>query len=358
MTIYVVNLAIVILLGNLLCRNKQYGKKAFMILVCLQLILLCGLRADTVGRDTYGYVCLYFDKVMQTPLNAGFFAKFPTEKGFYLLTKLISFLSTDYTLWFIVVAAIPIILICLTVYKYSKDVVLSMAVFIALRPYAFLFTGLKQGIALGICFYSYRYIVEKKFFPFIACVLLAATFHRSSAIFILAYFLSRIRLDKKGFTMAILIGTISLVAIGPLLSKVNYFILKPLNVYSNYAISAFKSEELNSGLSTVILYTILLIYGLVNRQKIIDTNKNADAIFGFIYLSVIFYLSGLLGSILYRIAMYFGWFIILFLPDITNIFKEGKDRFIFKYVLYSVLFAQFLYFGPGFSLVPYVFFWQ
>ena len=87
MTIYVVNLALVILLGSIVYLNKKYGKKIFMILVCLQLILLCGLRSMTVGRDTYAYVNLYYPNVIRTPLNANFFRVFNRESCYNLLTK-------------------------------------------------------------------------------------------------------------------------------------------------------------------------------------------------------------------------------------------------------------------------------
>ena len=351
MTIYVVNLAIVILLGTIVYLNKKYGKKIFMILVCLQLILLCGLRLMTVGRDTYSYVNLYYPNVIGTALNANFFRVFNRESGYYLLTKLISLISTEYPILLIVVSSIPLILLCITVYKYSKDVVLSMTTFIALRPYAFLFTGIRQSIALGICFYSYRFIKEKRFIPFAACVVIASSFHTSAIVFLLAYLLNKIKLNIKNFVIVILTFPVVLMLRNPILTMFNPFLGQLRYQYSG-------DMSFEDGLGTILVYSMIFIIGLMHRKHMIQRDEKSDILFLLVLLSISFYILGYVVSSFTRIAIYFGWFMILFLPQITSIFKVDRERVLVKFGLYAIMFIQFLYFGPGFSLVPYKFFWE
>jgi len=348
MTIYIINLALIIILGDIICLNKKNGKKIFIILSCLQLILLVGLRSETVGRDTYGYIHFYYQHVINTPLNFGFFQEFSKERGYYLLTKLISLISTEYPLLLTITAAIPLVLMGIIVYRYSKDVVLSMATFVGLRSYAFLFTGTRQSIALGICFYSYRFIVEKRFIPFALCVLLAISFHLSAIAFLPAYFFSRIRLDAKNLTF--------LAGFAFLIYFLRNFLF--LRVSSVLGYHYMMDTAYGGGISTIIVYSLILFFGLLHRKKILIKDSTAELTFTYIFLSIILYIIGYNISVINRIAIYFGWFIILLLPHIVNIFKLGIDRMLVKYLLYIIIFLQFLYFGPGFSLVPYKFFWQ
>lgn len=360
MTIYIVNLALIILLGNLLCIKGQKGKKAFMVLVALQLTLLVGLRAESVGRDTPAYLRLFFHNFEGVALNLDFFTSSNQEAGYRLFGWLMRQVSGQNFVYLTAVAAVPIILVCRGVYKHSFDPVLSMATFVALRPYAFLFTGMRQGIALGICFYAYRYIVEKKLFPFLACVLLAVTFHRSAVAFIPAYFLSRIHLNVKGFTIIALIGALILVARGPI-AAVLAGVLEPAGHFAGYASRAFTGSGdaiMQGGLSITLVYLALLVFSQVRRHRIIEIDDNANALSVFTYFAFLFYLLGFMGSIFYRVAMYYAWFAILLLPLLSDSFKECKERLIFKYATYAVLSAQFIHFGPGFTLLPFKFFWQ
>lgn len=351
MTIYVVNLVIVILLGSIVYLNKKYGKKIFMILVCLQLILLCGLRSMTVGIDTYAYVNSYYPNVIRTALNANFFRVFNREIGYYSLTKLVSFISTEYPILLIVVSSIPLILLCITVYKYSKDVVLSMTTFIALRPYAFLFTGIRQSIALGICFYSYRFIREKRFIPFAACVVIASTFHTTAIVFLLAYAFNKIRLNTQNFVIIILMLPVVFMLRNPILTMFNPFLGQLRYHYSG-------DISFEDGLGTILVYSMIFIIGLMHRKQIVQRDEKSDILFLLVLLSIFFYTLGYIMSPFTRIAMYFGWFIVLFLPQITSTFKVDRERVLVRFGLYLIMFIQFLYFGPGSTLVPYKFFWE
>ena len=62
----------------------------------------------------------------------------------------------------------------------------------------------RQDLAVAIVFLSYVFILKKKFFPYILCVLLAMSIHRSAILFVPAYFVGRIDLSMKSAVLAYL----------------------------------------------------------------------------------------------------------------------------------------------------------
>lgn len=348
MTIYILNLALIIILGSISCINERHGKKIFVILACLQLTLLVGLRSETVGRDTWGYVNLYFPSAMSVPWSSFFYQR---EGGYYLLTRLISLISTEYPFLLTILAAIPLILICVTVYKYSQDVILSITALITLRIYAFLFTGIRQSIALSICFYSYRFIKEKRPILFTACVLVAATFHYSAIVFLAAYILGKIKLNIR--------NSILLISMVMLFFMLRNQILTASNIFLSIFGYQYRSDiSFKDGMSTLLCYSLIAVFGLIHRKHMIRENAESETLLLFILIASFLYGLGYMIAPFTRIAIYFGWFIVLLLPSVTNIFKDTRERILVKFTVYVLLFAQFLYFGPGFSLIPYSFFWQ
>jgi len=156
--LYAINAATIAIFGYLCNVRKTIGKKIFLIYATIQLTLLCGLRHYSVGIDTKNYINIYFETIKRVPLDKNFFVRYNRETGYYLFTKIVSLFTDNYTWLLLIISIIIISLVSITVYKYSADPVLSIFVFITLRPYAFMFTGIRQSIALGICFFSYTIV--------------------------------------------------------------------------------------------------------------------------------------------------------------------------------------------------------
>lgn len=62
----------------------------------------------------------------------------------------------------------------------------------------------RQDLAVAIVFLSYVFILEKKFLPYILCVFLAMSIHRSAILFVPAYFVGRIDLSMKSAVLVYL----------------------------------------------------------------------------------------------------------------------------------------------------------
>ena len=63
-------------------------------------------------------------------------------------------------------------------------------------------------LAVAILFFSYVFILRNKFIPYLLCILLAISIHRSAILFVPAYFIGKIELSLK---WAILVYAFSIV---------------------------------------------------------------------------------------------------------------------------------------------------
>jgi len=77
-----------------------------------------------------------------------------------------------------------------------------------------------------------------------------------------------------------------------------------------------------------------------------------------ILFAILLYAMGYIGGGIIRIAMYYSWVITLFIPEILAAINNKTTRYTVYLFIYVILFLQYLYFGPGSTLIPYKFYWQ
>ena len=70
---------------------------------------------------------------------------------------------------------------------------LSLALYICFGFYSFIFSGLRQAIALAITYISYDFIKKRQLWKFTLTILVASTFHKSAIFFLPAYFIAQLK---------------------------------------------------------------------------------------------------------------------------------------------------------------------
>ena len=200
MSIYIINMLMIgvyslfyKLLSNK-SKNNQRIKKLFISIAILQLFIILALRKSTVGVDISGYIRQFY-YISYSTFNDILLLRH--EIGYKLLVKFISFITNNEQIFLAIIGGLSIMPIGRFIYKYSKMPFLSFALYISFNFYAFIFSGLRQAIAISIICISYDYIREQKLFKFLVTVILAALFHKSAIFFIPAYAISKIKLNKK-----------------------------------------------------------------------------------------------------------------------------------------------------------------
>lgn len=342
MEIYLLNVILIIIYGVL---YRLKGIKVKKILFCLsicQLVLICGLRnVETVGKDW-----TYYGKYYLLQLNWNFqqlqdYTRY--EIGFKILTKIISIIWNNKNFYAFILATLSIVPIGYTIYKYSKLPFLSIIIYISLDFYAFMFSGLRQAIAIAILLYSYKYIVNNNKFKFIVANLLAISCHYSSIVFLPVIFLRKIKLTRNKIILIGIIGVVIFLGKNAIFSFINTFF------YDNYTSSVTNSYN------WMLMCIGITCLCLICYKKVIENNKSANKLYVIVSIGAIMMLFSPIVSDTLRIANYFYIFIILLIPEVIYNIKKNNDKVSILTVTTFILFAIYIYLlkVDGYGIVPY-----
>lgn len=304
------------------------SKKIILFFMFAIFIIMNGIRWKT-GTDWYPYfygfdnATSYYDAVL---------SPYAFEWGFGLLNYLVRSFSSSYTVFLFLFAL-------LTIYTKYKVIINERFIEFGLLSTFFYYcysigdiVATRQALAISLTLFSILYIIEKNKLNFLLFVLLATLIHRSAIIFIFAYFLYHLDMEKKTLLYIFLTGLLL-----------------------NFGLSRFQVTDM--GIPFIDTLTFLSSY-----QEKIDTYLNVDddtSSFGQLnpylitflgYLKkmiVIFpmlYLRGdknLVHSRLVNIVI-FGTFIYFVLSSISPDFKRLNGYFeiveilVLPYLLYSI----------------------
>ncbi len=123
---------------------------------------------------------------------------------YYFLSNVFSKLGFTYREWFVFIAAVYVGGFCYLLYRHSDDWFLSILFFVCLSYYYFSMTGLRQTLAMGVCFFAYDYALRKRPIPFVLLVYLASLFHSSALIFLPFYLTKNLRIDLRQWVIVLL----------------------------------------------------------------------------------------------------------------------------------------------------------
>ena len=343
MAIYLINLVLIIIYG-LCCNNidNQKIKKRIYILAVMQLIFILGFRLlGTVGKD-WIYYSKYYD--LQLNWNLAEILNYQRyEIGFKLLTKVLSLIYNNTQFYVFIIGMISIVPVAYIVYKYSKMPFLSLIIYVALDFYTFNFAGLRQGIAIAIIFFAYKYIVENKLSKFICCIILATLFHASAIIFLPIYFIRQIKITK------IKIVLFAIIAILIYVFKNQIFIIINSFLYDNYSMSNTNS------INWMLLCICMLILCYLFYKAVIKNDKNNQKLYIITTIGCMCMLFSQIASDTMRIANYFYIFIIILIPEVLNCLKNKTTKntlVIFSIILLAGIYLYLLNID-SYNIVPY-----
>lgn len=352
MNIFVVNFLLTLIWAFLFLYKKsndpeqnKKNKKAFVIIVCVQWVLISGLRSDYTGSDTGNYMSRINGMVDVSWLDVlkNFYTYFfggesdsmvrSTEPGFYLFEKLIAtFVKTKMAYKFIV-AIIFTSALGNYIYKYSEEPFISILIYDAVFYNMFSLTGYRQVISVAIIgLYGYQYVLNRNFGKYLTLLLISCLFHKSSVIFILLYFFAN---TKQ--TPAKIIAYIA--AIIPLIIFRNsiFGYAKVLMGYEEYGGSyGFRQQNF---LILLLIMTILLIY---YRKGILEQdNPYVTVHYNGLILSWFMFPLAMVSPTSMRLVYDFGMSYMALTPLLFKSFDKKNDRFI-AYTVTIILLGYFI----------------
>ena len=324
----------------------------FMMIMCVILILQAGLRHENCGADTLAYKEFWeiykyktWDSVLRDVQQ-----QFLFDPGFWIFMKASQYIFPTYQLFLLLSAAIFTSALCSFVFKLidrNFDIVWFVLIYECLFYSTLAECTIRQGYAIALCFFSYRFIEQRKLFPFLLTIFLASSVHGSALVFLPFYFLHNTK--RMGLVM-----TLAVIAVPILFSIKNEFVTFAVDTLNKEKYYGYKEAQDNSAYSFGIFYTFLFALGIWFRSVYIKHKREAPDILmamtlGFALLPMLF-----VSGTLMRVVQYYSIFMVVFVPTLHNCIIKYKKQF--KYVFIGLFIIFFLKVIANNQ--RYAFFWQ
>lgn len=328
--------------------NNEVFEKIFYFIIILSFIVIGTLRSWRVGTDTKGYLSLIPITNAQNILSI---IENERDPFFWIFIKALSYITNDYTFYFLILAVVFWTLTSITVKKYSNEIFISLMIFISFRFSDFYMNAMRQGFSIAIVFYSIKYIFEKKPIKFVAILILASLFHQSAIFFIFAYLLQYFNFLKIKVLIPIVLIT-TYIFRNFLYHSVFVYLISENKQYAGYA-----KVETEHGILYLILYAFTFIICYFFYNKLVQ-NLRFNILFNIVFIGLMLQIICLVNVGFARIAVYYSQYFVLIVPYIykqmVNEFGETKS---FAFWFFFVL-GLYIVGGPAPGVVPYRFYWE
>ena len=334
--------------------------KCYLWIIFIMLFVVSAFRAYSVGADTIEYVRI-FKNIKWIDIT-----KSRYETGFLKYVLLLHSISSNPTILIAVSSAFCIGVTCFFVYKYSKNPILSMMLYILLGEYFSQMNIMRQAIALGIIELSFIILLDKdtkrcKIVSFFL-IILAMQFHSASIVALLPWLFLVIMYKKKiiiNFSKLLkytILATLILILAYSVVMKIVSVVLPK---YAGYFDSTWSDSNYNASLYNML---IQLSFGLVGLILLRNKPLNKIQLFAAVLWSMAlsFNTLSMRMEIWNRIAVLFNVYTyLIWTPEILSEIKIARNRV----VVYSVIIlCSCLYmwivltYRPEWSsVVPYIF---
>lgn len=285
--IFVIILVIFPVIIEYLSYNFKYDQKCTWLLLLI-LVLFAGTRFET-GNDWYEYTKVFsnipsIDTFITNPVVFGMFRM---EPGYILLNSIIKTLGGSIDAVFFVSVAFTIIVLFCVFKRYSFFC--ALAVMLYMR-YGYLQTNMmfvRQGIAISILFFSYKYIILRRPVKFFLSVFIATMFHSSAILSVCFYFIIYREYSNFIIILSIIVSLcLSFIDISQALAKIlPGFISNSILAYSESEMWGEMGGKFSFGLLEKIVIALLCIV----YRKQLNKNHYFNIYFNLFVLSIICY---------------------------------------------------------------------
>lgn len=167
-----------------IAKNKNLPFFTWEILFSLLIFaFFSGVRWN-VGVDHLSYLSYYNEL-----LNKRQFLSREMEPGFLFISKIFASLNIHFTVYFAFLAFLQIFFVYYAV-KNERYLMPFLGMLILLGPqYLSWMNGIRQMLAATIFVFSIQYISKRRLIPYIICILLATSIHKSAILLLIFYFI-------------------------------------------------------------------------------------------------------------------------------------------------------------------------
>lgn len=337
-------------LFGFISHKLQNGKKVYFWVTVIQLTLVAGLRASTVGTDTQAYINM-FDKISQLNTIQDLW-NFREEFGYVLLNKTIFLIGGSYNLLFTICGFITAYGLMKYLYDNTNDFNFATYLFIT---FMFFFTSMntiRHYMAIAIGINALTYLKKNRYIISILLLVISLFFHKLAALMFVLPILNYLKSEKW---FDVLFFVLCIIAV--LFCKEILMFFASLANYQNYIINAKKTNAIFYIVMFVAIFAFVLLSEIIG-YKVIKNNKME-----FYCLCICLVLS-IIARTFFEYANRLTWsFSMPIIVLMTKYFDTFTltDKKIMKLIIIPIMFMFFvyaLYVMNWQGIAPYKFFWQ
>lgn len=292
--------------------TKRYSKINTWI-ITIFFIFFVGLRYG-VGNDYFSYYENYkginngtgtssteiFYVFLNKLLSFEFVILFFSFFSFYFLKKAIDFFSPRY-------------------------VVTSYLVFYSLFLITLNIHIIRQGLAISLVLFGYKYLFHKRYLTFSLIVVLASTFHLSALILLPFILLIQLKISIKSQLFLVGLSFIAFIYQDDLVESY-YKLAVNFPLMSKYLLVYRQEERISYGISLGMIFDLIVLIILFLKHK--HFNDKENFLFRIYFISVILSILLSLDPAALRLVYYFRVVIIFLIPLFLKYFKFEITTFL------------------------------
>lgn len=328
----------------------------------LAIVGVCGLRAVSVGTDTFGYFREYRS-----------FYRRDDELGYSHISRLSHEIGLDFQEFLLLTSLIVTGAVAYAIYRHSAIPWQSFFLHITLGLFVMSMSGIRQSLAVAISVAAITLLMRRREVLFVCLVVLAYTFHNSALILLPFVLVSRVRLSQRNAAIVLSLAA-GVATQGSLVAR--GIEVAGLDKYSVYLEDASaQTNPLVILVSGLIPLACMLLWpkSLNTPSKVLTQSDGGMPIreradpwrqHSLLYTLAVanFVVVALAGSVpmMSRMTYYFVTFVAILLPNTIVELRDPRVRSIAMGACISLPLAMFLLTTPDSSLgvVPYRFFWS
>ncbi len=317
----------------------------YLFFAALPMFFLIAFRSGSMGADA-GMYTRNFKMLIDVPWNE-LKDSSRMEYGYLVFVKLLTYVTHNPLVFQIIYTSIYLFSVVFFTNNLEEEHFFFLFLFGALGMYTFMFTGVRQCLATCICLLSYPCIKKRRLLLFALLMLLAFQFHKSSILFVAAYFIFPRKLNF--INVAVYTVATALIA----------FNLEAVQEWLNAQLDYDYGIEGNTGgyvfAVVMLVITVFAIFVIVSNKAL---NKTSQGLINVGIVATVFWIVRIFTRIAERPSFYFLPFSLAALAFAIASFKDKEEKGTMKLLVFAFCLALYVYrLLTNFAvLIPYSFY--
>ncbi len=335
-------------------KKERFLKVLFM---GLMLFLFAALRKEIVGTDVMGYWKNFVKDANWTfseIINAGPNHPQSRDPFFHCFMHILSWFSKDPQIMLVFIGFMVAFGFSVFVYYQKGNVLLLYILFVTLRIFPFTLSGLRQALAMGFLFLAFAALQNRKNLLFVLFTVIGGLFHESAYVFLLALPLFKFKSAMVVGVSTMAFAFINLASQNRLVAAVAAKLFG--GRFAEYANTAIGADF--EGGATLLLYVMLFAIILLFYSVLKESYQDTGALFRLASTAMMFFLIGVSMPNMFRLAYYFVFALLAFIPRLVERMFEPRMRIVIVSLIVLLMGGQYILLGPSAGIENYVFYWQ